>query len=628
MSRELLDAWRPLLAEVGELGEAARDAIARGDIVATIAAMVRMRQARATLTTVEGAHGAAEPAAIAEVGSLAIGAQAAVATMERWLARALPGDEALLRSPLGIAVLADAMLPPVWDFASDIVVLAGDGLAPVADVLASLGQQRIVMHGTATRSLDELSAAIRTMQPCSPGRMVVRTTTGVAHDDAAAIASCVEAAISDLRIQRNTVCAFSRTWVDQGIANLPALARWPSIAAVGDRLRGKPMVLVAPGPSLATNAHLLAALKNRAVIAAFSHSLRPVLAAGVTPDLVITVDPQDLVYHFDGCDTRETYLVNAATVHPSLFALPARGFFTVAANASIDDWVFDTLGEDASAPGGGSVATTALSLALRWGCDPIVFVGLDLSYPGGRYYVDTSVDGEARAAVDDSGVVRVEGWSAGFRAMKAGGGPAAVGERRVELPGYHGGTVPSSFMFSMFHRWFVDRLAAGVPATVVNATEGGAFIPGMVHRPLADVVRDLVESRAPVDGRALLDDAVTAIDPDARREVITARLDTLVRGLRRCKKLAVRAMRLAQAPDARLEAIEARLAAELAPLRLASLLAQRDLERAHDTARRPADAATYLAASTALFDTLRAVIDRLEPATRGALAAVRRARAA
>ena len=54
----------------------------------------------------------------------------------------------------------------------------------------------------------------------------------------------------------------------------------------------------------------------------------------------------------------------------------AERFITLSANSAIDNWIFDGIGEDAGAPGGGSVATSTFSLALRWGCDPIVFIGL------------------------------------------------------------------------------------------------------------------------------------------------------------------------------------------------------------------------------------------------------------
>src|SRR5690606_7636120 len=140
------------------------------------------------------------------------------------------------------------------------------------------------------------------------------------------------------------------------------------------------------------------------------------------------------------------------------------------------------LGATPEVVGGGSVATTALSLALRWRCDPIVFVGLDLSFPGGQYYVPTSSDGGARAGLDDDGKMRVTGWSDGFVAMKARGGPAAPAERVVMLPGWHGGEVPSSFSFAMFHRWFEETLRTVTGHTVFNCTEGGAWIDGMLHR--------------------------------------------------------------------------------------------------------------------------------------------------
>jgi hypothetical protein len=633
VARELLERWRGQLGELGAMGAALRAAIGRDDVVGAIAAAVRVRQLRADLVGLGDGTGDAqlsydrdELAAIAEITQLTGDARRAEATLAAWLARPLPADDVLLGSPLGVAVLADALLPAVWDLARDVVVIVGDALEPVAGVLASLGQQRVVRHA-ADRSIDKLTADIRAMAACAPGRMVVRTEAGVPRDTGEAIAAAATAALSDLRVQRNTVATFSQTWADQGLANLPALARWPSIASVGDRMRGLPIAIVAPGPSLARNAHLLRELRGRCVIVALSHALRAVVAAGVQPDLVVAVDPQDLRYHFAGCDVSGSYLVNGATVHPALFDLGARGYLGAASNATIDDWAFDPVGENASVAGGGSVATTALSLALRWGCDPIMFVGLDLSFTGGAYYASTSVDGNARANVGADGMLRVDGWSSGFHAMKAAGGPAAGRERVVELPGWHGGTVPSSFMFSMFHRWFVDRIAAlgGTGPRIYNCTEGGAFIAGMSHRPLADAIAEL--PTAGVDGVAALDATVAATDGAARSTRVARHLDVQLRALARARQLARRAKQLAATRDPRLATVEAKLAGELRPLRVASLLAQRELEAATDQAMRPATADQYLAASVRVFDALVAVLDRLEPALRHARKELRRSHA-
>jgi len=643
VSIEVLSAWRQLLGELGEFGTALQAAIQRDDVLGAIAAAIQVRRTRAAIARVEApgrlradrAEIDAMADTMAALPELAINARAADAAMQLWLTRPLPSDARLLASPLGVAVLADVMLPAIWDFEADVAVLVGAGLLPIAEVLHDLGQRRILVIGDdgplpgdtlAVTSVEEAVLAVRMMVPGPPGRMVVRAASGAElamHDD---LVDKLRNALSDLRIHRNTVCEFSRTWVEQGLANLPALARWPSVGAVGDRFAGMPMVIIAPGPSLAGNVAQLRGLRGRAIVLAFSHSLKPALAAGVVPDFVLTVDPQDVRYHFSGCDLSQTCLINAATVHPALFELPAQRFLTLSANSAIDDWIFDGFGEDAMVAGGGSVATSALSLALKWRCDPIVFVGLDLSFPGGAYYVATSQDGDARAVVDDHGVVRVEGWSAGFRAMKAAGGPAAPRERAVELPGWAGGTVPSSFMFSMFHRWFVTRmrdlaLAAELggepPGAVYNCTEGGAFIEGMRHRPLAEVLAGF--DRA-IDVGGELDAAAMTVDA-ARGGHLVDHLTGFVRGLRRGRRLAAVARKLIARGTIgpRLANVERGLAATLAPLTIASLLAQREVERAHDVARRAGSETDYLAASASLFDTVLEVIGQLEPALRVAL---------
>jgi hypothetical protein len=626
---EVLDRWRTLLGELGDLGRALCAAIEADDVLGAIAAMMQLRRTRAALARVEAPAQLRgerdELEAMARVSTLTVNARAAEAAMQRWIERGIPGDERLLASPLGVAVLADAMLPVVWDFEGDVVVLLGAALEPAAELFGALGQHRLVIIGAeqaadgahAVASIDEAVLAVRTMIPGPPVRMAVRAALGTDPAIAEDLVGKLRNALADLRIHRNTVRAFSRTWVSQGLANLPALARWPSVATVGDGFAGLPMVIIAPGPSLANNVEQLRDLRGRAIVTAFSHSLKPALAAGIVPDLVLTVDPQDVRYHFDGCDLSRSCLVNAATVHPALFELPAQRFLTLSANSAIDDWLFDSIGEDAVVPGGGSVATTALSLALRWGCDPIIFVGLDLSFPGGAYYVSTSTDGAARAEIDARGMMRVAGWSSAFNAMKAGGGPASASERAVELPGWSGGVVPSSFVFSLFHRWFVARMRDLTSATVFNCTEGGAFIEGMDHRRLAEVLPLLGRQ---IDVGDVLDTAAMRLDA-ARTEHIVYHFASYLRGVRRSRRLTKIARTVISRGDAgnRLGGIEQALAAELAPLGFASLLAQREVERAHDVARRPGADTDYLAASSSLFGTLLEVLEQLEPALKTAV---------
>src|SRR5262245_52302349 len=186
MSLEVLETWQTLLGEIAELGNALIHAIESDNVLGAVAAMMQLRSTRAAIARVEAPvrlrGDAGELAALAEVTSLTIGARTAEAAMQRWLERPLPGDARLLSSPLGAAVLADAILPVVWDFEQDVAVLVGAGLEPVAEVLSSLGQRRmVIVNGAAgapagalcVESADEAVVAVRTMVPMPPTRMAL-----------------------------------------------------------------------------------------------------------------------------------------------------------------------------------------------------------------------------------------------------------------------------------------------------------------------------------------------------------------------------------------------------------------------------------------------------------------------
>ncbi len=616
-------AWQSALEEIAHLGDLLVASIEREDMITTIATMMQLRRTRTDITRVDASSRGLDdvaPEALATLRDAVVRSHQIDEMMRSWLARPLPSDEQLLDTPLGVVVLADSMLPTAWDFERDLAVLVGNELAPVAQILADLGQHRIAFIGEGDvpasvitlRTAEELGAAMATMTPMAPNQVSLRAMNGADADLVAKCSTMARDGLSDLRVHQNTVAMFSRTWIDQGVTNLPALARSASIDAVGDRFAGKPMVIVAPGPSLAKNIDQLRELQGKVIICCFSHSLKPVIAAGITPDVIVSADPQDVRYHFASLDTSSSFLVNAATVHPSLFELPSRGTMTMAANGAIDDWVFEMLDEPTPAlVGGGSVATTAFSLAMRWKCEPVVFLGLDLSFPGGKYYVATSSDGDARAEVSTDGTMKVAGWSAGFHAMKAAGGPKAPTERLVELPGWSGGTVPSSFMFGLFRRWFIDAMNHYSNVAVYNCTEGGCYIDGMEHVPFASVRDSLATT---VDARAVLDE-VTAVDATARMRTAKRGLATRITHLRRARQLATRAidMILSGASDRELRRVERILADALRPIELVSLVAQRDIDRAITIASHDATEAAYLAASKSLFTSLIRVIDEILP---------------
>ena len=514
-------------------------------------------------------------------------------------------------------------LPPGWDPGRDLAVVVGRGAAALCGALAAAGQRRILLwrDGAAREPLpagvraveggSALFAALLSLGGARPARYVVLGTGAPDVTPAlrARVARHVEDGLLSARLQAATVAALGPTWLLQGIANLPALAASPSIAPLRGAFRGVPCVLVAPGPSLSRNLQLLPSVRGRALVISGTHALGALRTVGVAPDLAIVADPGELGRHYDAIDVRGLGgLVVGATCAPQHFELPVARRFSFASNGAIDDWIFAALGEDASLATGGSVSCSALSLALALGCDPIVLVGQDLAFSEGRYYAAESLDGDAALRLEEDGAfsLRKPSGAPGPGVPQPDGTLRFTRDRRsVELPGYHGGTVLSSESFRAFRAWFqaVAELHRG-SVRLVNATEGGADIPGMEHTPLAQVLQGLAGG---LEVGPRLDRAAGVVTAD-RAARLRAHARGLAGGLAPCRELALRCARLTREAATRdgalreLGRLERRLQAALAPLGLFALVAQEEIVRAEEQARKARSLAENLAAARRLYE--------------------------
>ncbi|MBI4509590.1 MAG: motility associated factor glycosyltransferase family protein [Deltaproteobacteria bacterium] len=553
-----------------------------------------------------------------------------------WFQRPLPPDEELLETQEGIELMVDVLLPPTWDVEKDVVVLLGTGGERVAAELVARGQKRLLIYlvgedpsggypdeAIVIRNLIDLRNAVITY----PGAMPDHSTSKklpdprVSKELLSEVSDMVREALQALRVRRNTLDAFGEVWVLQGIQNFPSIASWPSIEALRSQFKGIPAVIIAPGPSLAKNVHLIPQLKGKALLITFSHTLHALQAAGVVPDLVMALDPEDLRYHFEGIPIPEFEgMVLATTIHPEVFRFPARRVFTYAGNSQLDDWIYECLGDDARLSSGGSVATSALSLALLWRCDPIIFVGQDLAFSNGQYYVRSSCDGDTRLVLDDSGhYFSTEGYSDGFSKMATiGGAKQTKAERLALVPGYYGGKAQTSLTSQLFLSWF-KTVAKTLKDKVrmFNCTEGGAFIEGMEHVPLADAITRFCQE--PVDVPAILEDAMRRNDRRGRQAKMRNRLAEIVEYLDACVEHAKRATELAekakhdQAVLSRLDEAEKELTKLLKPVLFISLLRQAEIRNAREAAKDAKTLHESLGASQRLFSVISMAGELLRP---------------
>ncbi len=252
----------------------------------------------------------------------------------------------------------------------------------------------------------------------------------------------------------------------QSLANLPALARESNAAALRGRFAGVPIVLVAAGPSLDRTLPSLRNLQDRALIVAADTTLRPLLAGGVRPHLMVSIDPSELnARHLsDVADVEGIFLAAEGSLHPRAFdSFTGRTFgFRISDH---EPWrALRSHGVDLGlVRAWGSVATAAFDLALQLQAGPVIFTGHDFAYSGNRPYCDnTRFHDEWRAYLAHN-----PGTIEHYEDQMMNGRPT------VEVRDILGCPVRTGTQLIAFREWIVDQASAHPEVTFINATEGG-----------------------------------------------------------------------------------------------------------------------------------------------------------
>jgi hypothetical protein len=516
-----LDLCQRVLARA-EAAEQLGDAVARDDAAAAAALAATLEQASVAMARALAAFQQAPPAdggatnrqlglhlarlKAADQRTRALLTAARAESLAAWLA------EARQRRPEATTLAAEVLRAP-WDAGRDLVVVGAEPRDALIEALRAAGQRRIFCLGVPSRSVDvgaghvlrafatlgELEAACEDLASPPPTRVRVVGSFG---SETAAITARVQEAASRVARMVDSFAVYGRAFLTAGARNFVAIARHASVAALSGVMKGVPAVIVSAGPSLDRNIAQLTAWKGRAVIIAINRAVPALLQAGVGPDIALAIDPLNLSGHFAAVRPGDiTALGLGAAVVPGLFDVPADRHFTMAASPDIEAWSYEFLKEDARLPFGGTVAHTALQLALRMGCAPITVIGQDFALDGTKFYADGAADGGRRAQVVEGGAAATldlaqvsdrQALSAGMPALERAL-PRLGQVELIPVPGYHqtGDVMTTPTMQMQLVAYRQMAVAASARTRLVNATEGGAFIEGMEHLPLATMTAAL-----------------------------------------------------------------------------------------------------------------------------------------
>jgi hypothetical protein len=469
------------------------------------------------------------------------------------------------------AVLNDVareLLVAPWDLQRDLVVLVGLGSTALGELLAKLGQRRIFCLDPArphlpptpqdmppvvnARTPEELEQACWWLSWPHPAALRVRAVEPDATETVLALSSRLERTLRALDQAGEEIETSSQLFLQCASRNLERVAAVPSIEPLANLFSGRLAVVVSAGPSLDKNIHLLEQLQGRAIIIGINQTVSALRRAGIRPDLVVAIDPQNLAYQFEGVQPGEIgTLCLGASVADALFDVPADQIATFASSPMPEGWIYEALGDKAALQSGGTVATAAIQIALHLGCSPIVLIGRDLALAGRKYYADGVADGGQELALADDGKTFHLGQMTSKLKLATPESSELLAKRLaatriepVEVPGFHGTPVVSypGFVFEMdILRAIVQR--ERLRARFINATEGGAYLDGMEHLSLSEVTA--AANPTPFDAREAMTRALGSVDLASRRRRFEASLAEMARDMRRAVDLGRVAAQLA-----------------------------------------------------------------------------------
>ena len=278
-------------------------------------------------------------------------------------------------------------------------------------------------------------------------------------------------------INAKTLERFGTLWLKNTVKNLETLCTAAKIGCFKNAFPDTAAVILAGGPSLTAHLEQIKKGGKDFLIIAVDTAMRACLRAGITPDFILSFDPQYWNYlHTAGLDTSKSILISEAAVFSAVLRQRYRAVFLSESSAPFarylegkgEEQSGDVDSTDCVLAAGGSVATTAWDFARYIGAKPVIMAGLDLAYPGKQTHFAGSTFEEA---VHTRSTRTASAEQANFSSLYSA------------FPSLHkdyaGGTVLTDRRMLLYAWWFESTLAKYPEVKTFNLMPHGVFIPGM-----------------------------------------------------------------------------------------------------------------------------------------------------
>lgn len=227
-----------------------------------------------------------------------------------------------------------------------------------------------------------------------------------------------------------------------------------------------PAVLIAAGPSLDNNIEELKRVKDSVFIMAVDTALNTVLKHGIIPDMTISVDGHKPLVLFEDKRVKNIPMSVSPISNAKVIELSNAKRFYELGQGEFMTKLYGSLGKKSyGLPTGGSVSNNACSLLVLMGFQTIIFMGLDLAYPGGVKHTQEAYHKEEK--IDKKN------------------------KEYIEIEDIYGGKVYTEMNMQLYLKWFEAYIQMNSQIRFIDATEGGALIHGAEVKSMDEVVQEI-----------------------------------------------------------------------------------------------------------------------------------------
>jgi hypothetical protein len=163
---------------------------------------------------------------------------------------------------------------------------------------------------------------------------------------------------------------------------------------------------------------------------------------------------------------------------------------------------------------GFNVVNFCVEIARSMGCDPIIFVGMDLAYTDMKSY--------AEGVIPDAKVTKKE-------LLEAPG----FGNKAIVRTDINGKPVHTLWKWVAEAQWIGDYAQKHPDVTFVNATEGGIGFPEVINRPFSAVIEKYLQTPRDLRSRVHGEIESARMSKVTRRKIVRL-VKEMLASLRRC----------------------------------------------------------------------------------------------